>query len=169
LIPAAGPFSAAGAAAAGGGASPRAAVAAAAAAADAAGGLMCPAGVGGCSEYCARLCEAVYTACEHALSFLLATAPVVDPGEIAAAAAAGTGGLGDTWPAAKALAGLQVGCKGGFCAVTVAVICRLRVVCCCSWRWRSRVDMAGCKGAGWTAGGGVWRGVCLAGWLAVCF
>jgi hypothetical protein len=29
-----------------------------------------------------------------------------------AAAALGVEGLGDTWPAAKALAALQVGCKG---------------------------------------------------------
>uniref|UniRef100_A0A383VTA8 Uncharacterized protein n=1 Tax=Tetradesmus obliquus TaxID=3088 RepID=A0A383VTA8_TETOB len=100
----AGPFSAAGGG--GGGASPRAAAAAAAAAADAAGGLMGGGGIGGCSEYCARLCEAVYTACEHSLAFLLATAPVVEPGEIAAAAAAG-GAWQGTWPAAKALAALQ--------------------------------------------------------------
>lgn len=78
--------------------------AAATAAADAAGGLMTPGGVGGCSEYCARLCEAVYTASEHALVFLLLTAPVVEAGEVAAAGE----GLGATWPSAKALAALQV-------------------------------------------------------------
>jgi hypothetical protein len=86
-------------------------------------------GIGGCSEYCARLCEAVYTACEHALSFLLATAPVVEPGEVAAAAA-GAGGLGDTWPAAKALAALQVGCRGKLrCCGVWCVVCGVWCAC----------------------------------------
>jgi hypothetical protein len=42
---------------------------------------------------------------------------VVDPGEVATAAAAGAGGLGDTWPAAEALAALQVGCRGALGAL----------------------------------------------------
>jgi hypothetical protein len=45
---------------------------------------------------------------------------VVEPGEVAAAAAAGAAGLGDTWPAAKALAALQVGCDVLWC---VLVLC----------------------------------------------
>jgi hypothetical protein len=69
------------------------------------------AGPGGCSEYCGRLCEALYTAVEHSLAFLLTTAPMVDVGETAGAAAAGGGStqLGPMWPSAKALAALQVG------------------------------------------------------------
>jgi hypothetical protein len=38
------------------------------------------------------------------------------------AAAAGAGGLGDTWPAAKALAALQVGCRGALGAVVCGVL-----------------------------------------------
>ncbi|KAF8066207.1 LIP1P [Scenedesmus sp. PABB004] len=99
-----GPASPGGAGALVGAGSPRSPPAAGGAAADPpGGGGLASGGGGGCSEYCARLCEAVYTAAEHALLFLLATAPAVEPGE----AGAGGGGLGPMWPSAKALGALQ--------------------------------------------------------------
>jgi hypothetical protein len=57
----------------------------------------------GCSDYCARLVEALYAVCEHALVLIEKTAPAVDPAE----AAAGQG-LGPTWPSVKALAAVLV-------------------------------------------------------------
>jgi hypothetical protein len=58
----------------------------------------------GCSEYCARLVEALYVVCEHALVLIEKTAPAVDPAEVAAGQ-----GLGPTWPSVKALAAVLVG------------------------------------------------------------
>lgn len=57
----------------------------------------------GCSEYCAKLSEAMYTLCDHALTLLVATAPAVDPDEVASGQ-----GLGPMWPSVRALAAVLV-------------------------------------------------------------
>lgn len=57
------------------------------------------AGAAGCSEYCARLAESMYIVCDLALALLVATAPAVDPAEVAAGQ-----GLGSMWPSVRALA-----------------------------------------------------------------
>lgn len=57
----------------------------------------------GCSEYCARLAEAVYTVCDHALMLLMMTAPAVGPAELASGQ-----GLGPMWPSVRALAAVMV-------------------------------------------------------------
>jgi hypothetical protein len=57
----------------------------------------------GCSEYCAKLAEAMYTLCDHALTLLVATAPAVDPAEVASGQ-----GLGPMWPSVRALAAVLV-------------------------------------------------------------
>jgi hypothetical protein len=62
------------------------------------GGTAAP---GGCSEYAARLGEAVYACADHALRFLSLTSPQLDPREVAEA--------GGMWPKKPALAALQVG------------------------------------------------------------
>lgn len=61
------------------------------------------AGAAGCSEYCARLAESMYIVCDLALALLVATAPAVDPAEVAAGQ-----GLGSMWPSVRALAAVLV-------------------------------------------------------------
>jgi len=65
------------------------------------------AGAAGCSEYCARLAESMYIVCDLALALLVATAPAVDPAEVAAGQ-----GLGSMWPSVRALAAVLVSFLG---------------------------------------------------------
>lgn len=67
------------------------------------------AGAVGCSEYCVRLAEAVYTVCEHAVELLVRTAPAIDKDEVESGR-----GLGPMWPSQKALVALLVSVRGSW-------------------------------------------------------